>query len=186
MARALHNSCTMPKPHRLKSSNYQGRVRVFITCCTQDRHAAFADPVVCEFVIEQLIAKTKEGDCQVLAYVLMPDHGHFLLAGTSRGSYLPTVIARWKQATAYWYARRAHRRLWLKNYWDHVLRDPDDARGLALYAVSDPIRSKLVDDLSDYRWWDCKCWDRAQLAAEARAAAIAAKPPALPGGHPPL
>jgi putative transposase len=170
----------MPKPRRLESSNYRGRVRVFFTCCTQDRHSAFADPSVCEFVIAELFKKAQEGHADILAYVLMPDHGHFLLAGTSRGSYLPTVVVRWKQATGYWYARRARRRLWLRNYWDYVLRDPDDAGRFAIYAVSDPIRSKLVDDLSDYPWWGATGWDRDQLAADARTAT--ANPPALAGG----
>ena len=45
------------------------------------------------------------------------------------------------------------RRLWQGNYWDHLLRHPDEQIGIARYIVLNPIRSGLVTDLRDYRWW---------------------------------
>jgi REP-associated tyrosine transposase len=167
----------MPKPHRLAECNYRGQVRVFFTCLTQDRHRAFEQPLVCEFVISELFAEAKSQQCEIPAYCFMPEHGHFLLVGKSRESQLLTAVTRWKQATGYWHAQHAHRRLWTKNFRDDVLRDPDDARNISLYIVSDPLRSGLVTRLEDYLWWGSEWWDRAQLATDCATAGFSRRPP---------
>ena len=153
----------MPKPHRLPAWSYRGIVSVFVTCVTHGRQTAFADPSVCEFVLADLFANC-DGSIEITAHCMMPDHGHFLLTALRDRSEIPRTIRRWKQATGYCYSTKNNRKLWQKNYWDYVLRDPDDQLAVALYAISDPKRSGLVESLQDYPWWGSQRWTREELA----------------------
>ena len=154
----------MGKPHRLCRDSYRGRVSVFITCTTHNRHDAFADPDVSRFVLTDLEVRTVE-DIEITAWCLMPDHGHFLLTGRHRESDILAIVRAWKQATGFWYSSTRHRRLWQGNFWDWVLRDDDDALTVASYIVSNPIRSKLVPTLDEYIWWGSARWSREVLIA---------------------
>ena len=159
----------MGKPHRLPMWSYKGRPSVFITCSTHQRHKAFEDGAVCSFLLADLFAKCHK-TIEVTAYCVMPDHGHLLLTARHPGSDIPTAVRRWKQATGHWYSAVHRRKLWQGNYWDYILRDPDDARTVARYIVSDPVRSKLVPSLACYRWWGSECWTREELLADATSA----------------
>lgn len=143
----------------MSASKYRGLARVFVTCTTDHRHAAFSDDSVCSFVLSELAAKTA-GRIEITAYCLMPDHGHLLLTGLHQGSDIPDAIRQWKQATGFWYARLRGRRLWQRKYWDYVLRDSDDSIAIARYVVSDPVRSDLTTQLDSYQWWGSDRWTR--------------------------
>jgi putative transposase len=152
----------MGKPRRLAQESYRGLVCVFITCATHQRHDAFADSALCTRTLD-LLHRECTGQVEVTSYCLMPDHAHLLLTGLTDGAELLTVINRWKQFTGYEYRTTCARRLWQGNYLDWILRDGDDALATARYIVSDPVRSGLVSDLLDYRWWGSHRWSRQEL-----------------------
>jgi REP element-mobilizing transposase RayT len=155
----------MGKPHRLVADAYRGRVSVFVTCATADRHHAFADAAACTQVL-QTLQREIAGQIELTSYCLMPDHGHLLLTGLDEGSDLRRAVRRWKQVTAHEYAQRIRRPLWQGNYWDWVLRDADDALAVSRYIVSDPLRSGLTNDLLAYPWWGSDRWTREALASQ--------------------
>jgi putative transposase len=93
----------------------------------------------------------------------MPDHVHLLLAGTADESDLPALLRHWKQSTGYAYSQRHRCRLWQGNYWDRVLRESDEVFQITRYLITDPIRSGLVQALTQYPWWGSDVWTRELL-----------------------
>jgi REP element-mobilizing transposase RayT len=95
------------------------------------------------------------GDARMLAWVLMPDHVHWLLQLGERDA-LPTVVARLKSASAR-LANRAMSRsgaVWAKAYHDRALRREEDLVTTARYIVANPLRAGLVRRIGDYPFWN--------------------------------
>lgn len=95
------------------------------------------------------------GDAKMLAWVLMPDHVHWLLQLGERDE-LSVVVSRLKSASA----RHANRALgrtgavWAKAFHDHALRSEDDLQDVARYVVANPLRAGLVTQIGDYAFWN--------------------------------
>ena len=95
------------------------------------------------------------GEAIMLAWVLMPDHAHWLIELGERDA-LSAVINRIKSASA----RHANRvlekngALWSKAFHDHALRAEDDLADTARYIVANPLRARLVKSLGDYPFWN--------------------------------
>jgi REP element-mobilizing transposase RayT len=95
------------------------------------------------------------GDTRVLAWVLMPDHAHWLLQLGTQVS-LHDVVHRLKAASAR-AANLASGRsggLWSRGYYDRALRSEDDIAGVARYIVANPLRAGLVTSVRAYPFWD--------------------------------
>lgn len=91
----------------------------------------------------------------MLAWVLMPDHVHWLLQLGAKDD-LSSVVNRLKSASS----RRANKILgqkgaiWQKSFHDHALRAEEDVRAIARYIVANPLRAGLVDNVHNYPFWD--------------------------------
>lgn len=91
----------------------------------------------------------------MLAWVLMPDHVHWLLQLGERDE-LSVVVNRLKSASAR-HANRALGRtgaIWAKAFHDHALRGEDDLQDVARYVVANPLRAGLVTRIGDYPFWN--------------------------------
>ena len=86
---------------------------------------------------------------QTLAFVVMPDHVHWLLQLEENGSLSETV--RLYKAKVSLILRQ---RIWQRGFHDHVLRDDEDLRGVARYIIANPLRSGLVKSVGEYPHWD--------------------------------
>lgn len=97
------------------------------------------------------------GDARMLAWVLMPDHAHWLLQLGERDT-LDVVVNRLKSASS----RKANRvlnrygALWQQAYHDHALRSYEGLRETARYVVANPLRAGLVERVGDYPFWDAE------------------------------
>ncbi len=95
------------------------------------------------------------GNAAMLAWVLMPDHAHWLIE-LSESDGLSKVVNRIKSASAR-NANRALERegaLWAAAFHDHALRAEDDLPDTARYVVANPLRAGLVKSLGDYPFWN--------------------------------
>ena len=95
------------------------------------------------------------GEAAMLAWVLMPDHAHWLVE-LSEHDVLGMLVNRIKSASAR-HANRALNRegaLWSAAYHDHALRIEDDLQDTARYVVANPLRAGLVKSLGDYPFWN--------------------------------
>ena len=95
------------------------------------------------------------GDARMLAWVLMPDHAHWLLQLGEQDT-LGVVMNRLKSASARHANRVLARRgaLWEAAFHDHALRSDEDLRRVARYMVVNPLRAGLVLKINDYPFWN--------------------------------
>ena len=120
-----------------------------VTTVTRDRRAYFSEFLTARAVVRVL---REQGDLQraeTLAYVVMPDHLHWLMR-LLPGHDLSAVVRDVKAMSS----RRIGHRVWQKGFHDHALRKEDDVRAWARYIVANPLRAGLVARVGDYPHWD--------------------------------
>ena len=127
---------SMPNGVYLVTATTMQRIRVF-----ENFHAACAASRC--FQNKRLL-----GNATMLAWVLMPDHAHWLIV-LDENEVLSNVVNRIKSASA----RNANRvleregALWAVAFHDHALRVEDDLPDTARYVVANPLRAGLVKSL---------------------------------------
>ena len=146
--------------HQGHRSLRKGRVSIangvyLVTTTTLDCQQLFAD-FGAGCAAAQCFENTRLlGDAKMLAWVLMPDHVHWLLQLGERDK-LSVVASRLKSASA----RHANRALgragtvWASAFHDHALRSEDDLQDVARYVVANPLRAGLVKRIGDYPFWN--------------------------------
>lgn len=91
----------------------------------------------------------------MLAWVLMPDHVHWLIRLGKDGD-LSGLVNRLKSASA----RAVNRELcrdgpvWARAFHDHALRADEDLRRSARYVIANPVRARLVERIGEYPLWN--------------------------------
>lgn len=144
-----------PHAHRLRA----GRVSIpgqayLITAVTDHRRLLFGDLYLSRKVIQTLYSLPTHRLVETLAYVLMPDHLHWLLV-LKEGS-INEAVQRFKSYTA----RAVNRHygfsgaVWQKGFHDHALRKDEDFQAVARYIVANPLRKGIVQSVGDYPHWD--------------------------------
>ncbi|PSQ91246.1 MAG: transposase [Proteobacteria bacterium SW_6_67_9] len=120
------------------------------TVCAR-RRPVFANAGAAQRLVECLQSlDAEEARVTWLAWVVMPDHFHGLLA-LAEGKSLGGAMQRLK-------GRSAHSiggPLWQKGFHDHALRLEEDREALARYVVANPLRAGLVDRIETYPYWYC-------------------------------
>jgi REP element-mobilizing transposase RayT len=137
-----------------------GRVSEFgrgylVTTVTQNRLPLFADFHLARLVIRELRACDEAGLCTTLAFVLMPDHLHWLLQLTS--ATLPDLLGRYKSLSGRTINRSRNtsgKSIWQAGFHDHAIRDGEDLQHIARYIVANPVRAGLVGSVREYSHWD--------------------------------
>ncbi|ACL73851.1 REP-associated tyrosine transposase [Thioalkalivibrio sulfidiphilus] len=128
-----------------------------VTTVTHQRIPWFLDFTHARGVIAQMCLLHGEGWVESLAWVLMPDHLHWLLT-LQPGYELRGVVGRLKGRSARQINLSLGRsgRIWQQSFHDHALRREEDLVDVARYVVANPLRAGLVDRLGDYPHWDAK------------------------------
>ncbi|TAG03872.1 MAG: transposase [Betaproteobacteria bacterium] len=105
------------------------------------------------------IFERASSDCsaRLLAWVLMPDHAHWLIElGDERP--LSYTVSRLKSASAGAGGRAMNAALgtsiWQTGFYDRAVRRDEDVVAVARYVVANPLRAGLVTRLGDYPWWN--------------------------------
>lgn len=125
-----------------------------ITTCTKDRQPFFDNATCARLVIREMRALHDARFVSSWAWVLMPDHLHWLLELGEAGN-LSDVVKRLKGRSAA--ALRSHvgyGPVWQRGFHDHALRREEDVQMVARYLVANPVRAGLVRRVGDYPWWD--------------------------------
>lgn len=137
-----------------------GRVSVpgqihLVTCATYRRQPLFAEFAAARLVIIEMRRLHDSGLIASLAWVLMPDHLHWLLGlGTTHSLQvvLKTLKGRSAQLVNRW--RGHHGPVWQAGYHYHARRPAEDLTTAARYIVANPLRAGLVSRIGDYPHWD--------------------------------
>ncbi|MHB8767259.1 MAG: REP-associated tyrosine transposase [Deferrisomatales bacterium] len=124
-----------------------------VTAATHRREPFFGDWRVGRVVVEAL--RAEEARARTLAFVVMPDHLHWLFE-LGEGPTLEAVVGAVKSVSAHRVNRHLGRqgRLWQAGYHDRALRRDEDLVSAARYVVANPLRAGLVERLGEYPLWD--------------------------------
>ena len=128
-----------------------------LTTVTQGRRPLFGDPRLARVVVRALRTLSHEGACTTNAFVIMPDHVHWLVT-LSAGS-LDGLVARAKSRSAREINDLRSTQgtpVWQRGFHDHALRRDEDVREVARYIVGNPVRAGIVGNARDYPWWDAE------------------------------
>ncbi len=139
----------------------KGRVSIegqpyLITSAIHKREKLLNDKQANEIVARALRWLNDNKKIDLIAYVIMPDHLHFIAA--LKAGTLPEVMHSLKGYTA----KRINKTLkkegkvWQDQYHDHAVRKEEDLKKVIYYCLNNPVRKKLVKDYRDYPYWYCK------------------------------
>jgi putative transposase len=145
----------LPASHRLRIGRYAEPNRIYLlTTNTLDRELVFEDFVLGRLVVDQFRIAQDQGWANSLAWVVMPDHFHWLieLRQGSLGELMQKTKSLSTRAVNMSSGRKGS--LWQPGYHDRALRREEDLLKLARYIVANPLRAGLVERLGDYPLWD--------------------------------
>ena len=127
-----------------------------VTTVTAEREAIFSEFTAGRVLVNELIESETRGRATTLAYVVMPDHLHWLLS-LGAGNTLADVVGHVKRYSATAINQildRSASTLWQRGFHDHALRHEEDIQHVARYIVANPLRAGLVKRIGDYPLWD--------------------------------
>ena len=147
----------MTKPHgsRLRHARCSVPGRLYmLTTVTHQRQPLFQNLRHARLVIHNLRHAEQQRYCDSLAWVVMPDHVHWLIE--LKDTTLGTLMQRFKcqSSNALRKAGVKVSRIWQAGYHDRALRRDEDILKVARYIVANPIRAGLVARPGDYPHWD--------------------------------
>jgi REP element-mobilizing transposase RayT len=120
-----------------------------VTTVTRERLPVFENFKSARCVVHTLQTEHTAGRAMTLAFVVMPDHLHWLLTLGSSVS-LSQVVRTVKSVVAH----QLGGRIWQQGFHDHAVRTEEDLPAMGRYIVNNPVRAGLVRKAGQYSHWD--------------------------------
>ncbi|MDO9205392.1 transposase [Methylotenera sp.] len=120
-----------------------------ITTTTKNRAPIFSDFSSARKLISTIRKSDDLNFTKTLAFVIMPDHMHWLIQ-LDNNATLQRIIRSMKSQSA----KVIGMPIWQAGYYDHAIRKDEDIQNIARYIVANPIRAGLVTKVGDYPHWD--------------------------------
>ena len=147
----------MPSDDLLKGRVSRTGQIYHITTTTEGRRPLFRDFDCARLVISEMRRLEEQNLLHSIAWVLMPDHLHWLiqLQGPISMSTIIKVL-KGRSARQLGFCLNGNQAIWQKGFHDHALRREEDIRKVARYIVANPLRAGLVEQIGDYPFWDAQ------------------------------
>jgi REP element-mobilizing transposase RayT len=117
-----------------------------------------------QIVASEIYRSDKQTRTYTYAYVVMPDHVHWLFQLVGPTSLALTLRhMKGRSARRINLARFAKGPVWQPGFHDRALRNGDSAELAGKYIVANPVRAGLVTNVDDYALWDLM-WRRKSAA----------------------
>jgi REP element-mobilizing transposase RayT len=129
----------------------------FITFTTHGRQRLFADWEPAVTMARLLADPGLWSNASLLAWVLMPDHFHGLLALESGALAVSVGKAKGGSARRFNQSSAQPGPVWARGYHDRAIRGEEALRRAARYLVANPVRAGLAARVGDYPFWNA-CW----------------------------
>jgi len=125
-----------------------------ITAVTHNRNPIFNDFDIARLLIRELQSTSVELRITSLAWVVMPDHLHWLFV--LNHSLISEVARRVKGKSAFRINSHlgCYSKVWQRGFHDHAIRKDEDTKAVARYIIANPLRAGLVENIGDYPFWD--------------------------------
>ncbi|KFF43202.1 MULTISPECIES: transposase [Pseudomonas] len=145
----------LPASNRLRIGRYNESNRIYLlTTNTLEREPIFSDFKLGRLVVQQFRIAQYKGLATSLAWVVMPDHFHWLVS-LEKGSLADLMRQVKSKSTRVVNAVAGRQgRLWQPGFHDHAVRREESLEGIARYIVANPLRAGLVKKFGDYPLWD--------------------------------
>ena len=125
-----------------------------LTSVTLNREPIFGQWLAASTLAREIHLAGQAGMVETLAWVIMPDHMHWLVLLKAGSLSQPMQQLKSRSAIALNRVAGTHGPLWQKGYHDHAVRDDEDLRAAARYVVANPLRAGLVKQIGSYPFWD--------------------------------
>ena len=140
------------KPHSQKLRT--GRVSLpqqiyLVTIVTQSRIAVFSRYDYAALAAKNLYTPAMTHHATTLAFVVMPDHLHWLLQLGDSAS-LSDTVRRYKAQVSL----QLKTSIWQRGFHDHALREEESLIDVARYLIANPVRAGLCQKVGDYPFWN--------------------------------
>ena len=128
-----------------------------VSTATQGWQPLFQSFQCGRIVVDCLRHEHDSGHVESLAFVVMPDHFHWLFSLTGSRSLSESI----KNVKAF-SARRINEILgssdavWQPAFYDRAIRREEDLEGVARYIVANPLRAGIASSVKEYPLWDAK------------------------------
>ena len=144
------------KPHgkNLRLGRYSKPGQIYhITSTTYQRKPIFINLYSGRCFVRAIMSECESAE--TLAYVLMPDHFHWLIQ-LHEEAVVTAIVSNVKSVCAHRIKKHygGQTPVWQRGFYDHALRREEDVVHVARYIVANPLRAGLVKSLSDYSYWD--------------------------------
>ena len=140
-----------PRLRRYRQSQV-GRIYV-LTTVVQGRRRLFEHARNAEIVIDALRHVERTGRSYTLAWVIMPDHVHWLME--LRQGTLASCMNVFKSISS---RKLQTGQVWQKGYHDHAIRRDESVEHAARYIIGNPLRAGLSERVGEYPYAWCR-WD---------------------------
>lgn len=141
--------------NQLRKARYSKENQVyFVTTTTYNRQAIFTEFHLASKAIQGFTHPKTLKDNQLLCWVLMPDHAHWLIQ-LGQKTTLSRLISNMKAATTRQLRKQGfNQAVWQPSFYDHALRKEESLIQVARYIVANPLRAGLVSSVGQYPYWD--------------------------------
>ncbi|EPA96682.1 transposase [Pseudomonas sp. G5(2012)] len=146
---------TIHQAHRLRTGRFSAPGQIYlVTTVVQNRAPVFRDFMQGRLVVDALKKAQEEELVLSLAWVVMPDHLHWLFE--LKNNTLTCIMARTKSRITLALNRSLERdgSLWQHGFHDRAIRRDEDLPAVARHIVANPLRAGLVEKIGDYPLWD--------------------------------
>lgn len=152
----MDSSLLAYRGHALRTGRASEPGRAYLlTAVTLERKPVFNDWQLARLLIAEMRHAHESKTVESLAWVVMPDHLHWLieLGDTPMKALMQRIksrsaIAINKSSDLY------NGKLWQRGFHDRALRREEDMQAIARYIVANPLRAGLVKRIGDYPLWD--------------------------------
>ncbi|MBT9267632.1 transposase [Pseudomonas sp. MG-9] len=147
-----------PNSHLLRAGRCSEVGRAYLlTAVVHHRQPVFSDWKLGRLLVAELRRAHEERQVNSIAWVVMPDHFHWLmqLESPDLGRVMGSVKSRCALKVNQETGRQGP--LWQTGYHDRAIRDGEDLKPFARYIIANPLRAGLVERIGDYPLWDA-CW----------------------------
>jgi putative transposase len=123
----------------------------FVTFSTFQRTRLFVVEPYATLFLKILYGYKRQGSFQLHAFVVMPEHVHLLI---TPGATLERAVQLIKGGFSYNFGLEFGRQkeVWQRGFTDHRIRDTVDFELHRSYVHQNPVKRRLVQNASDYRY----------------------------------
>lgn len=125
----------------------------FVTFSTWQRRRLFVVEPYARLFLKTIYAYRREGNFQLHAFVLMPEHVHMLLTPAEDVTLERSVqLIKGGYSHAFGVEFGKHKEVWQRGFTDHRIRDREDFEKHRQYIHNNFVARRLLNRAAEYRY----------------------------------